>query len=112
MENNDLFDIESKKRVVTILLVRGENPDGSAIYAYVAVRADKLEEFMGAQGSGTFYPEDYGVIIEAGEGEPTPEVRKKMEDEYGFRHNSMVDIPSKENVNDVLNRSMPFSDED
>jgi hypothetical protein len=84
---------EVTEKTVCILLVRGENPDGGSIYAYVAVRADKLEEFMAAQESGMFYPEDHGVIIESGEGDPSDEVRKKMEDEYGFNHQQMIDIP-------------------
>jgi len=108
----DIIGDEIRKKIVTILLVRGENPDGTSIYAYVAVRADKLEDFMEAQTSGVFYPEDYGVIIEAGEGEPSPEVRKKMEDEYGFDEGRMIDIPNKEKVNDVLNQANPFNDEE
>ena len=82
------------EKTVCILLVRGENPDGKPIYAYVAVRADMLEDFMNAQKSGTFYPEDFGVIVASGEGEPDAETRKRMEDEYGFNHQAMVDIPN------------------
>ena len=89
------------EKTVCILLVRGENPDGSPIYAYVAVRADKLEAFMAAQKSGTFYPEDFGVVIEAGEGEPSAEVRKKMETEYGFNHQGMVDIPDADRAYEI-----------
>lgn len=89
------------EKTVCILLVRGENPDGNPIYAYVAVRADKLESFMAAQKSGTFYPEDFGVIIEAGEGEPSSDVRKKMEEEYGFNHQVMVDIPNPEKAREI-----------
>lgn len=88
-------------KTVCILLVRGENPDGGAIYAYVAVRADKLESFMEAQQSGVFYPEDYGVIIESGDGEPTEEIRKKMEEEYGFNHQLMVDIPDSQSAHEI-----------
>lgn len=88
-------------KTVCILLVRGENPDGGGIYAYVAVRADKLESFMAAQQSGTFYPEDYGVIIESGEGEPDAETRKKMEEEYGFNHDLMVDIPDSQSAHEI-----------
>lgn len=88
-------------KTVCILLVRGENPDGGAIYAYVAVRADKLEAFMQAQQSGVFYPEDYGVIIESGEGEPDEATRKKMEDEYGFNHQLMVDIPDSDSAQQI-----------
>jgi hypothetical protein len=65
------------------------------------VRADKLEEFMEAQRSGMFYPEDYGVVIEAGEGEPSDEVRHKMETEYGFNHDSMMDIPDPDKAVEI-----------
>ncbi len=96
---------EVTEKTVCILLVRGESPDGNGIYAYVAVRADKLEDFMAAQESGMFYPEDHGVIIESGEGEPSAEVQKKMEDEYGFNHEQMIDIPDKDagkNISDNI----------
>lgn len=99
------------EKTVCILLVRGENPDGDAIYAYVAVRADKLEEFMEAQKSGLFYPQEYGVIIESGEGEPTPEIRQKMEKEYGFNHQGMVDIPSPEKAHEIATNLTPESGE-
>lgn len=81
------------EKTVCILLVRGESPEGEPIYAYVAVRADKLEAFMKAQEVGPFYPDEYGVIVEAGEGEPSEEVRKRMEEEYGFNHQAMLDMP-------------------
>lgn len=86
---------------VCILLVRGESPEGKPIYAYVAVRADRLEEFMEAQKSSTFYPEDYGVIVEAGEGEPNEQIREKMEREYGFNHGAMLDIPDSSKAQEV-----------
>lgn len=89
------------EKTVCILLVRGESQDGAPIYAYVAVRADKLEEFMEAQKKGTFYPEDYGLIVEAGEGEPSAEVRAKMEKEYGFNHAGMIDIPDSRQASDI-----------
>lgn len=91
----EVFDDEMIEQIdpaktVCILLVQGEKPDGGAIFSYVAVRADKVDEFMAAQKSGVFYPEDFGVIIESGEGQPSPEIRKKMEDEYGFDHTKMI----------------------
>ncbi|MCI5049586.1 MAG: hypothetical protein MRY32_04565 [Rickettsiales bacterium] len=89
------------EKTVCVLLVRGESPDGEKIYAYVAVRADKLEEFMEAQKTGTFYPEDYGVIVESGVGEPTDEVKQRMHDEYGFNHDAMVDIPDAASAGDL-----------
>jgi len=89
------------EKTVCILLVRGEDPEGGGIYAYVAVRADKLEEFMQAQQSGEFYPEDYGVIIESGSGEPDDETRGRMERDYGFNHQTMVDVPGSEQAVDL-----------
>ena len=89
------------EKTVCVLLVRGEDPDGAPIFAYVGVRADKLKPFMEAQAKGLFYPEEYGIIIEAGRGEPTAEVRLKMERDYGFNHEGMLDIPDADNANRV-----------
>lgn len=89
------------EKTVCILLIRGENPEGAKMYAYVAVRADKLEAFMEAQKSGTFFPEDYGMILEAGEGEPTDEVKTRMTQEYGFNHEAMMDIEGGKEAHDI-----------
>lgn len=89
------------EKTVCVLLVRGEDPDGGPIYAYMGVRADKLKEFMEAQQKGLFYPEEHGVIIESGQGEPSAEVRTRMERDYGFNHEGMLDIPDSENADRV-----------
>jgi hypothetical protein len=89
------------EKTVCVLLVRGEDPDGSAIYAYVGVRADRLKEFMEAQQKGVFYPEEYGVIIHAGQGDPDEQVRTMMERDYGFNHEAMVDVPGPEQANHI-----------
>ncbi len=89
------------EKTVCVLLVRGESPETKKIFAYVAVRADKLEEFMEAQKQGTFYPEDYGIVIESGEGEPSEAIRKKMTEEYGFNHEAMLDIKSPDTAHDI-----------
>jgi hypothetical protein len=78
------------EKTVCVLLLRGTDPNGQRIYAYVAVRADKLQDFMAAQQQPDFSPERYGVILESGSGEPPPEVRARMEQEYGFNHEQMV----------------------
>lgn len=89
------------EKTVCVLLVRGEDPDGQPIYAYVAVRADKLEEFMAAQQSGIFYPEEYGIIVESGSGDPSDEVKVRMESEYGFNHDAMLNIPDSDSAGEV-----------
>lgn len=81
------------EKTMCILLVRGRSADDQPLYAYVAVRADKLKDFIAAQNSGNFRPEDHGVVIETGVGEPSAEVKAKMTKEYGFNHETMVDIP-------------------
>jgi len=89
------------EKTVCVLLVRGEDPEGAPIYAYVGVRADKLKAFMEAQQKGLFYPEEHGIVIESGTGEPSPEIREKMEKEYGFNHDAMLDIPDPENATGI-----------
>lgn len=89
------------EKTVCVLLVRGEDPDGKPIFAYVGVRADKLQAFMEAQKSGLFYPEEHGIIIESGEGLPNEEIRERMERDYGFDHAGMLDIPDAEHANQV-----------
>jgi len=89
------------EKTVCVLLVRGESPDGKKIFAYLAIRADKLESFMEAQKSGTFFPEDYGIVLEAGEGEPSDEVKVKMTQEYGFNHEAMLDLGSSGEAHDL-----------
>ncbi len=41
------------------------------------------------------------MIIETGEDEPTEEVRKKMETEYGFNHQAMMDIPDAGKAHEI-----------
>jgi hypothetical protein len=89
------------EKTVCVLLVRGESPDGGKIYAYVAVRADKLEDFMEAQRKGLFYPEEYGMILASGESEPDAATRERMTTEYGFNHQAMMDIPDASKAHDI-----------
>src|SRR5205823_12663502 len=89
------------EKTVCVLLVRGESPDGKKIYAYLAIRADKLESFMEAQKQGTFYPEDYGIVVESGEGEPSDEVKQRMTKEYGFNHEAMLDLADTDKAHDL-----------
>lgn len=90
------------EKTMCILLLRGEDKNGEKIYAYVALRADKLEEFMAAHSKGVFYPEEYGVVLESGSGEPSDEVKKKMTSEYGFNHEAMVDIQNTNKAQEVI----------
>jgi len=97
------------EKTVCVLLVRGESPDGAKIFAYVAIRADKLEAFMEAQKTGTFYPEDYGIVLESGEGEPSDEIKQKMTQEYGFNHESMLDLGSTEKAHELTSNLASYT---
>lgn len=104
------------EKTMCILLLRGENADKENIWAYVGVRADKLEEFMRAQNNGIFFPEDYGVVIEQGAGEPSDAIKEKMTTEYGFNHDAMIDIPDTSKAvkitGDLMKAAKPKSQED
>ncbi len=89
------------QKTVCVLLVRGEDPQGDPIFAYVGIRADKLNAFVEAQAGGMFYPEEHGVVIESGYGEPSDEVKQRMEKEYGFNHQAMTNIPDSEHAKEV-----------
>lgn len=80
---------------LAVVLVRGSGPENAPIYAYVGVRIAHLDAFMAAQTQGHFNPEDFGIVLEAGEGEPDAEVRSRMEQEYGFNHEKMVALPAQ-----------------
>jgi hypothetical protein len=97
------------EKTVCVLLVRGESPAGEKMFAYMAVRADKLESFIEAQKSGTFYPEDYGVVIESGIGEPSDEVKQKMTKEYGFNHEAMLDLDTPESAHGVASNISSYA---
>lgn len=90
------------ERTVCVLLVRGSDPRGdSPVYAYVAVRADRLKDFVEAQGKEPFYPDEYGVIIRSGQGEPSDDVRALMERDYGFNHAQMMNVNNADEATGV-----------
>ncbi len=92
------------ERTVCVLLVRGQSQEGEPVYAYVAVRADKLDEFVEAQSKDPFYPDQYGMIIESGTGDPSDEVRERMERDYGFNHEAMLDVHDRDSAHDVARK--------
>lgn len=97
------------EKTVCVLLVRGENAEKKKIFAYVAIRADKLEEFLEAQRQGMFYPEQYGIILESGEGEPSDEIKARMTKEYGFNHEAMMDIPNAARAHEVASNISAYT---
>ncbi len=79
-------------RTQMVMLVRGEDPSGAPIYAFVVVPADRLQEFMAAQRRGLFYPENFGEVVRSGSGEPAEAVYDEMQARYGFDRYNMIDL--------------------
>jgi len=86
-----IADLQNRKQrpADTLLLVNGQSTDGGKMFAYVLVEGHKVDAFLEAQSKAPFYPDQFGKIIESGYGTPSEELRKRMESEYGFRHEDM-----------------------
>ena len=77
--------IDKKTYVVTYVVYLDD--DGNKRYFYIAVRKDKMLDFQKAVIEGNFEAEDYGVILEEGEGEAPDVVKEKMKIMYHCDHN-------------------------
>ncbi len=71
-----------------MILCRGTGEDGKPCWAYMCIKPSMAKAFKEARDKGIFDIENYGAIIESGEGaEPSDEVKRRMESEYGMNHN-------------------------
>lgn len=69
-----------------IVLCRGKNSQGKDFWAYMCIKPSMAKSFREAC-QGSFNLEDFGTIIEYGEGENVPEqVRERIELYYGANH--------------------------
>lgn len=78
----------SRQQVQSSILVlcRGNNHAGRAFWVYMCMLPNQAELFCEARRQGRMDLEDYGTVLEFGEGaEPPPEVRERMRQEFGFR---------------------------
>jgi len=67
-----------------IMLCGGTSADGKSYWAYVCMLPNQAEMFYAARKRGMVSLEDYGTILEWGEGkEPSEEVRKRMTKQFG-----------------------------
>lgn len=67
-----------------IYLITCQDSEGQYCFYFVLSTPEKMR-MLDAVQTGTFNVSDYGKIIESGYGKtPSPEVRKKLHDEYGF----------------------------
>lgn len=72
---------------MVIVFCSGKNEHGQIFWAYMGIKPSMARAFREACEEGTFNLQDYGTIIEYGEGDEVPEqVRKRMERYYGVDH--------------------------
>jgi len=66
-----------------VMLLQGKNTFGDMIYSYVKVAMPDIKHLYAAMQSGAnFNPSDFGTVVAAGKGEPTPEIRAEMNNTY------------------------------
>lgn len=72
----------------TIMVLCQGQQNGKPFWAYLCVKPSMAKAFKEARDKGAaFNLEEYGTIIEHGEGKDVPmDVRKRMERDYGVRH--------------------------
>ncbi len=67
------------KEEFAVLLLRGKNSFGDNIYSYVKVALPNIKRLYAAlSADSTFNPSDFGEVIAAGVGEPSPEIQAEI----------------------------------
>ena len=73
-----------------VVLFQGNNVFGETVYTYLEISGRELKQVFACMQAGeNFVPADYGVVLAAGIGTPSDEVRETMKAEY-----NMMDIPT------------------
>lgn len=69
-----------------LMLCRGTSAQGGAYWAYVCMLPSQAELFYHARGRGALSLDDYGTVLEWGDGEQPPaSVKQRMRDQFGAR---------------------------
>ena len=72
-----------------VLLLSGFNNFGDKIYNYLKLPVEKVDNLIEAvKNGGRFDIREYGEVVAAGLGVPTPEIKKEIEGSY-----KMLSIP-------------------
>lgn len=70
-----------------MVLCRGVNDKGKPFWAYMCIKPSMAKAFKEARERGNVDLEDYGTVLETGEGtDVPPDVRGRMERDYGANH--------------------------
>lgn len=76
----DADDLDAQD--IQVLLIEYQNMQNEKRYIYLAVPEDLHDPFMRARAEGGFSYAEYGEILAMGDGQPTQELRLKMERLY------------------------------
>ena len=76
-----------------IILCRGKDGLGKAIWAYLCIKPSMASAFKEARERGGFDIAEYGTVIESGEGEEPPaNIMLRMERDYAVNHRFEQDL--------------------
>jgi hypothetical protein len=76
---------------VEIHLVRGKSPEGNPTYAYLAIYAHRVRDFLLSLKTRHTSLKDYGVVIASGEGEPDEATKHYIQKTYSLSKNMDTD---------------------
>lgn len=72
-----------------VVILEGNNTFGDHVYCYLQLTCANLKKiFTNIQTGVNFKPGDFGTIIIAGRGDPSPEIKAEMSAEY-----HILDVP-------------------
>lgn len=76
-----------------MILCRGIGENGKPCWAYMCIKPSMAKSFKEARDKGAFDIEEYGSLIECGDGvEPSDEIKIRMERDYGINHHYEDDL--------------------
>lgn len=85
---------EADGRLGIVHVISGKDANGKDFYAYVSVRPSRYEEFILISRAGEEMDvAEFGNVLESGFGrEPSPEIRRHMEEKYGVDHHFLTNL--------------------
>lgn len=81
------------EKILVVNYLKTRDLQGKSHYFYIAVKATNIQKFKNAISNPPFDPQDLGMIIEEGFGEPDEMTKERMRIQYGCNHEYAVDMP-------------------
>lgn len=76
-----------------MVLCQAKHPNGKPFWAYMCIKPSMAKAFKEARDSGAMDLEEFGTIIEWGDGASVPpDIKARMERDYGVNHNYEHDL--------------------